>query len=107
MLKLFKECVKVKKVFDEFVLRLANTKDVKKVYSGSEEIFGDEDIIEPKEINKIFKKLKNAEITAEDYSEKSPLYYMVVFNNGEIVKFKIFDNQYVQFNDLTSSFTIK
>lgn len=89
-----------------FISKLSNPNDIKKLYSSSEEVFTDSDLMVPEQIRNISEKIKTATIYEETIPDNSPQYYMAVLNDGNIVKFTIFDHKYITVNDLESTFAI-
>lgn len=92
--------------YDFFVSRLSDSKDIKKLYSGTQQVFSDSDLVNTEEISSIGVKINTAKISGENAPSGSAQYYMAVFNNGDIIKFTIYNDKYVVVNDLSATFII-
>lgn len=83
--------------FEEFK-ELLNDSEIETLYCSTEAEWGDDDILTKEEADVLADALKGAEPTEESASGDC-LYYMAVFDNGKIVKFEIYDGNYLKLKD--------
>lgn len=74
---------------------LLQSEDIKTAYSADTNIFSKEDTISKEEVTILADAILNAQ-TTDTFVPENCQYYMLVFANGNIVKFEIYDTKYLK-----------
>lgn len=85
---------------------LLEEEQVKTLYCSDTEEYNEEDILSEEEVDELVRTLQGAEHSEEDVSVTCK-YYMAVFENGSIVKFKIYQDEYLILKDSESVYSLK
>ncbi len=86
--------------------RLYDNTDMDKLYVSEEEVF-DDMIASEEEIKELSSLVNLAEVADESEEPVSPVYYMAVFKNGDIVKFTVWNNCFITINGVNALYIIK
>lgn len=96
-----------KEVYDIFIKRLSSTEDLKELSVSNTNEFTNSEIMKKSDIEKLVDLIKNATlIEGEEHSKENPIYYMASFKNGDIIKFTIYNNRYVECNEFGGQYLI-
>ena len=85
---------------------LLENESVTKLYESSKEAFTNDDILSETQAAEVLDELKGIVLEEAEF-EGEATYYMLVFENGDIIKFKISDEGYVKLNDMDKICKIK
>lgn len=77
---------------------LLQEEEIKTLYCSDAEVFEEQDILAREEIASLVNTLSGAKNADEQVSGECK-YYMLVFANGDIVKFEIYDDRYLKLKD--------
>lgn len=94
-------------IYKTFANRISSEGDLKELSVSSTNDFTNSKPMDESSVNKLADSLKNAVlIKDESYSEEKPEYYMASFNNGDIIKFVIYDSRYFECSEFEGIFLI-
>ncbi|MDO5558184.1 MAG: hypothetical protein Q4F95_01155 [Oscillospiraceae bacterium] len=95
-------------IYEVFINRMADSSDLSLLYRSSSNTFTDEDLMNDKdEIKSLVKSYSR--VTVSDKDEKdlnNAVYYMAQFENGDIIKFIIYDGMYVKIKNIDAVFSL-
>ncbi len=90
----------------EIFNELLDNEDIEKIYESKATTFTSEDILSEEDTKDIVDKLEETTLTEEEFVGEATN-YMIVFDNGDIIKLKISEEGYIKLNDMNKSCKIK
>lgn len=94
-------------IYKIFIKRISSEDDLKELTVSSTNDFTNGKVMDKSSVNKLADSLKSAALIKDDsYVEEKPEYYMAAFNNGDIIKFVIYDNRYFECSEFEGIFLI-
>lgn len=99
--KWYQEGDSPEKIFSDFLQRLQDADEPTKVYENTENQFSDAMLLSEEEIRELSERLGAAEPVEEKPEEAGQKnYYMAEFENGDIIKFIVYEDGFFCFQDL-------
>lgn len=101
--KWYTNCDTETEIYGLFVKRITDDEDLTKIYESDESVFDESMLMNTEEIQTLIQKLENGNV--DDSKEHglenlASIHYMAVFQNGDIIKFTVYENSYLKFNEL-------
>lgn len=93
----YEGCISDEEVYQRFLDIISDSENIEKVYKNNENKFDDSMLMTDSDILQLLESVADGSIVSgeTDIDEKDKMYYMMVFENGYIVKFTI-DDTYMQ-----------
>lgn len=102
----YSEDMSDKEIIALLASRLADSNDMEKVYCSDDNSFDDDELLSDNEIKHLYEKLLSAEVSSVISESNNAKHYMLVFENGDIVKLTE-DSGYIIFEDTGCFYKIK
>lgn len=95
-------------IYKTFLNRIISQDDLKELNVSSTNDFTSSKIMDRSSVNRLADLLKGGTlIKDESCSKENPKYYMASFNNGDIIKFVIYDGNYFECSEFEGIFSIR
>lgn len=108
--KWYTNCDTETEIYELFIKRITDDEDLIKIYESDESLFDESMLMNTEEIEHLIQKLEigNVDDSGENGLENLTYkYYMAVFDNGDIIKFTVYENSYLKFNELKFKIILK
>lgn len=99
--KWYQEGARPENVFSDFWSRLKDGREYVRVYKNTENQFSDDMLLSEEEIHELAERIQGAEpVQDEQEGSGQREYYMAEFENGDIIKFVVYEDGFFCFQDL-------
>lgn len=99
--KWYKEEASAEEIYQSFYQRLSDLNGLDTVYKSKDDTFEEGERMRQENIIKLLDKLVQGKESSKPYTGENKYYYMVKCKDGVIIKFEVYDNHLLKFNDVS------